>query len=566
MLVYGDQETKMNTHSALVELRQRRAALSRHPYGVVWHQACVALFIAAAGLAQGLIDAVFATEGEDTLLPDQVALLDLLREIGEAVDNSWCSAFTRQEVPALAGLERLDVDDLPSEVTIRRCEGFAFYALYPEQYLAAARALPRRATVIGLRSIGTGLAALVAGACCADLVCTVRPIGDVYARTVKIGAHLEEQLRARRNGVFVLVDEGPGQSGSSFGGVADYLEGHGVERSRIIFMPSHTGNLGWNAQPSHRQRWSRATRLTVEFEHIFFGGGEGAPFATWFEDITGAASAPMRDLSGGQWRSTGALSVASFDPGREARKYLLEAEHGTFLLKFIGLDAEASAKFDRARQLHAAGFTPEPLGVRYGFLVERWMAGTPPTANSQIWPLLGKYINWRADAFRASEPGASLQTLVSMARFNLEQAFGSETNALFEPWPQERVAALQPHVQPVHVDGRMHSWEWIATETGVLKTDAIDHAQSHDLIGCQDAAWDVAGALVELSASKAQEEDLLRAVVDSRVGAVDLTALLTLCYLGFQVGWWDFSSDEESAARQRRFYGGKIADLLGRST
>jgi hypothetical protein len=43
----------------------------------------------------------------------------------------------------------------------------------------------------------------------------------------------------------------------------------------------------------------------------------------------------------------------------------------------------------------------------------------------------------------------------------------------------------------------MQPQEWIHTAAGFLKTDAIDHHDDHFLPGCQDIAWDVAGAVLE---------------------------------------------------------------------
>jgi hypothetical protein len=562
VLVYGDQQVTRSTHDLLADIRRQTDALSDNPRGILWHQACVALFIATAGLLQGVADAEFAAAGHDTLSTPQVTLMDGLRRVAGAVDQSWRSAFVTQERPDLSTLRLLDPAMLPDVVTVRRCEGYAFYALYPEQYLMAARALPPGATVVGLRSIGTGLAALVAAVCGADLVCTLRPVGDVYDRRVAVGADLEAAILARCDGVFVLVDEGPGQSGSSLGGTADYLEARGVAREHIVFMPSHAGDLGPNARPDHRLRWNAATRLTAPFEDVLLGGAAVAPLATWFEDLTGAATAPLRDLSGGQWRELSPSQGAAADLGREARKYLLTTTSGTYLLKFIGLDSEAAAKLARAERLHAAGFSPEPLGVRHGFLVERWMPAVQDSPDTDMWPTIARYLTWRAAAFPAEHSGASLHTLVAMARYNIEQAAGRMAVGLFDAWPADRLDDLQSRVRPVHVDARMHRWEWIPSQSGMLKTDAIDHAHAHDLVGCQDVAWDVAGAIVEFNASDAERTSLLRAVLGERADALDLTALLTLCYLGFQIGWWDFCTEAESAARQRLFYLKKIEDLV----
>ena len=562
MLVYGDRETTSPTWAVLSEFRRLADALDGEPRGIVWHQACVALFIAASGLAQGIADAEFAAAGHDAPSLSQSTLMTALQAVAHAVDRSWSSNFARQHAPDLSALSALAVDSLPEALTIRRCEGYAFYTLYPEQYLVAARAIPMGATVIGLRSIGTGLAALVAAVCDAEFVCTVRPIGDVYARTVAVGAELKAIIHVRRRGVFALVDEGPGQSGSSLGGVADYLEGVGVARDRIIFLPSHAGDLGPNAQLQHRERWRTAIRLSVGFEEVFIDDAVRS-LPTWFEDVTGRTIAPLSDLSGGRWRNVGPYADASADPVREARKYLLTTASGTYLLKFVGLHAEVESKFAHAQRLYDAGSSPEPLALRHGFLATRWMHAERVASTTEIWSVIAPYLKFRAKAFPALAVGASLAELLSAARYNVRQAMGGAAEILFDAWPADRVAALQLCVRPVQVDGRMHRWEWIASRSsGVLKTDAVDHAQAHDLVGCQDIAWDVAGAVVEFAASKVRCDLLVRSVLGESDDMADLTALLTLCYLGFQIGWWDFAAEPGSADRQRRFYTERVHALL----
>ena len=82
-----------------------------------------------------------------------------------------------------------------------------------------------------------------------------------------------------------------------------------------------------------------------------------------------------------------------------------------------------------------------------------------------------------------------------MARVNLTEAGCLQACEELETFD---IAALSRRVRPIRVDGRMHPWEWIVGRDGALvKTDALDHHQAHDLIGCQDAAWDLAGAAIE---------------------------------------------------------------------
>ena len=67
-------------------------------------------------------------------------------------------------------------------------------------------------------------------------------------------------------------------------------------------------------------------------------------------------------------------------------------------------------------------------------------------------------------------------------------------------------AGLKGAVRRVETDNRLHAWEWLHTPDGrLLKTDALDHHAGHDLIGCQDITWDIAGATVELDLSDRSE-------------------------------------------------------------
>jgi hypothetical protein len=123
-------------------------------------------------------------------------------------------------------------------------EGYAFYALHPALYAAAAARLPPADwRVIGIRSIGTGLAAVAASALRAPPPVTVRPGGHPFSRELRLAPELKAEWAAH-DGSFAVVDEGPGLSGSSFGAVADALERLGVPRERIAFLPGHGGDLG----------------------------------------------------------------------------------------------------------------------------------------------------------------------------------------------------------------------------------------------------------------------------------------------------------------------------------
>ena len=92
---------------------------------------------------------------------------------------------------------------------------------------------------------------------------------------------------------------------------------------------------------------------------------------------------------------------------------------------------------------------------------------------------------------------------------------------------------------PAHVDGRLQPWEWLRRpDGGFLKLDALDHSCAHDLVGCQDIAWDVAGAETEFGLSQA-EVDVLTASMAAHGAPIDpdLLVFLPPCYGAFRRGW-----------------------------
>ena len=124
---------------------------------------------------------------------------------------------------------------------------------------------------------------------------------------------------------------------------------------------------------------------------------------------------------------------------------------------------------------------------------------------------------------------------------------------------------------PVVTDNRLHAWEWLVRPDGSFcKTDALDHASSHDLIGCQPVEWDLAGLAAEFDLDPAERRDVLAAVRAHGV-AVNAAAvpLMELCYLGFQIGLWTdalWRAEGEDRTRIKALasrYAGRASRLLG---
>jgi hypothetical protein len=486
MLVYGDHRELADPRERLEALADQLARVASMPAGVDRH----------AGLVGALVDAGQLQQGVEDSGCQCAALAEFVHRLAIAVLHSWDSGFA--ELIALPPVPPLE---LPAQVELRLPEGFAFYAVYPEAYAGAARRLRLSAPprVIGIRSIGATLGAMVAAALQAPPAVTVRPFGDPFARRVELPSGLTDDPAH-----YVIVDEGPGLSGSSFGAVADALEQRGVPLGRIAFLPSHGGDPSPRASEVHRRRWARAQRVPAEFTPSFLVERFG-PLEVF------ATGAPFERL-----------------------KYFATKNGERLLLKFAGLGAIGDRKLAMARALHAAGFTPEPLGLVHGFLVERWLEGARPLAADDA-PVeaIGRYIGARARLFPApGASGASVEELHTMCRRNIGLALGGAAARLADRWDG---ATLSPRVARVRTDNKLDRGEWLRLRDGrLLKTDAVDHHQAHDLIGCQDAAWDVAGAIVEFGLDADQERRLIDAtgcVVDP-----ELLEFYQLAYPAFRLG------------------------------
>jgi hypothetical protein len=540
MLVYGDR-WRLLAPAALLDDIEAAIAAADETSGLERLDRLTQALILAGELAQGSADAEAEASGKDdcsiagerTMALATALASDLLAAAGQPARGS-------DPQSALASVRELE---LPPRLRCKTSEGYAFYAIYPEDYAAAAAASVGRegALVIGLRSIGTSLAATVAARLGCPVV-TVRPRGHPFSRHLCISDALRERLIGHQ-GLFLIADEGPGLSGSSFGATGDLLEVLGIPLDRVLFLASHANGLGPRASAGHRLRWERSRRTNAAREI------SPEAVAGWFQDVIGPA-ARVEDLSGGAWRS--GLSDAGRPPAApvaERRKFRLTSARGRFVARFAGLGETGEEKLETARILYREGLVPEPLALRRGFLLERWCEGRPLGPAEARSPgflrHLGSYLGTRARSLPAgSADGASVAELCHMATVNAAEMGGAELARLVEARlaDAERLAGLVP----VRIDGRLHTWEWLRLPNGrFIKTDALDHAAAHDLVGCQDIAWDVAGAAVELGLSNADTEGLRRAVgaVAGRDVRPEAVAAFRICYAAFQGGLWSMTGE-----------------------
>jgi hypothetical protein len=602
MLIYGDLTRLEETASKVERIGAGLGVLEGLPPGIERHAEIAALLVEMGELEQGLLDHQLEMLGRERPTPAGQGAAAVSRGIAEAL--LWSFRFAGQlpawegkraappplvgVMSALRALRKLSALRLPHEVTVVVPEGYASHGLYPETYMRAAERLREDwagvLRVIGIRSIGTSLAAAVAAAGRGEASASVRPGGHRFARTLSIGVRMTGRLLAAadapgaRRPLFAIVDggldegldEGPGLSGSSFGAVADWLEEHGVAPDSIVFFPSHRGPLGPQASASQRKRWDAARKYVVEFEELFVGPGSPWPLERWVEDLTGPAESAPEDLSAGRWRERLFGGTAERPPvhlQQERRKYLLRAGGRTWLLKFAGLGHYGREKLDLARELEKGGFTPPVSGLRHGFLVGPWLEGARPLPlvpdldRAALLDRVARYLAFRARRLPAGRPGASPEKLLEMASYNAGQAIGADAAAALEAW-RERLPELSSLARPVLTDNRMQPWEWLVGPDGkIWKTDALDHHAANDLVGAQDPAWDLAGATVELGLSGEERGRLVEAVERSRriKTPPDQLRFYTHAYLAFQTGSYTLAAQAlaavdpaEAAALRRR--------------
>ncbi|MGK6317066.1 hypothetical protein [Neorhizobium sp. DT-125] len=550
MLVYDDVERIEDAAAIRASIAGMMAASVDRQPGRQRHETLVQAFIRTGELVQGLADREFGIKGADDVSEVQDAGAELLLGQARAILQSWRNGFVGELLLPEDWPDRLEYLDSAEPIRTKRAEGYAFYALYPESYMEAASIskLTSKTVVIGIRSIGTGLAALVSAALGAGPACSLRPTGHPFERRVQVTPALSRRILADPETDFAIVDEGPGLSGSSFGSVADWLQANGVAPGRLHFFPSHGGDPGPHSSELHRMRWKERPRHVVGFDDLILKARDPKHrLQTWAADTVGVAKPSWRDLSGGAWRALPHDDPSLWPPSytqMEKRKFLMEADGQAWHVKFAGLCGADADKARRGALLSEAGFIPKIAGTCYGFIVEEWVSGASLDRVSMDRPRLvehlGRYLGFRARHLPAPGGGASIHDLCHMAAFNIGEAATPET--------AEKLRRLigspnrfRGRLRRVDTDNRLHPWEWLLTADGrLIKTDALDHNAAHDLVGCQDIAWDVAGAGVEFELTGEERNRLAELVMreadcDLRE---DVLAAFEVCYLGFQTGLW----------------------------
>ena len=475
-------------------------------------------------------------------------LPDISCDIASAITDALAEALLTGRKDSLSSilqkLEQLRIGDC-CEVAVQ--EGFAYYALHPRKVamlieeLGYGTRLKTRVCVLGIRSIGVTLSAVTCAALalrgipCQRL--SVRPTGHPYGRRLEVSPLLRRWIELAGDAEFLIVDEGPGISGSSFLAVAEALEGCGVANSRIQLIGSRAVDPATLRAADASRRWRR-----YHFHLI-----QSAPLAP-----PGAGM----DISGGEWRRHfryPADTMPAVWPALEPARFLARDEQSIF--RFEGFGHYGEAVGARAALLADHGYAPRYSGHQCGFGEYALVPGRmlkSDDCSRELLERMASYLALRCTAFASrAEQTPELQ---AMLRWNWLNEFGEALGSAESQMSTERV---------VLCDGRMLPHEWLRTGPGVLlKLDAGTHGDNHFFPGPSDIAWDVAGTIVEWGL-QGKARDYFVGEYTRRSGDAIRERLhpYLLAYTTFRMGWSRMAAaamqgelDETLLARDYRRY------------
>lgn len=383
---------------------------------------------------------------------------------------------------------RLDV-----EVTVKLPEGFAFYGLYPESYADAARQWSEgkagSVLVVGLRSIGTTLSAVVARQLRSQGFSvrriTVRPDGHPYDRQVSFDP---SQLAVDW---LIVVDEGPGRSGSSMASVARFALEQGFLIDRIVFFPSEDRAPGPEASQEFIDIWKSVPRYCGSSPDVL------KELKAETEKLFDSPVVETHDLGAGAWRTYLGISAPA-RPSFERSKFLMRTKDGQGVLwKFVGF-TWPPARDPWTIQLSRSRWSVLPLELTLGYMAMPWVEGRRLTQSDWSAKLVEYVRDVRGLDLTMAEAKEAYGRLRHMLYWNTAETEGEdEAQRLCES------LEITPRPHASFGDGRLAPHEWVQRPDGsLIKVDCFGHDCDHTIIGHQPWLWDAAGLIEEWSLNR----------------------------------------------------------------
>jgi hypothetical protein len=529
------------------------------------------LLIQAGQLEQAFMDGLSALDG-----PASGDLISSLQHVTDIAAEAFYIRFVGEEAPdpaeLLATMRKAlaRVAGFPDvSLVVKVPEGFQSYALYPEAYILSARRwmrkhqtiTPKKVTIIGLRSIGTTLSAVIAVALRSrgwqTERCSVRPTGDPFHRTTSLDHPLNHRPWV------IIADEGPGLSGSSMASVAAAVVEAGGDAERLSFFPGHAGEPGAKATPEVRYWWETIPRFVTSPRSLRWEGNSLRQCLA-LESFNGPAQ--FEELSDGAWRAKAYPDESCWPPitrpFRSTKLRCSGSDGRSVIWKFVGFGPWIDDQTDGSSQplsqsINRAnlGWTPAPVGTSHGYLAVPWIPGTPlrpsDADDSRIIEHLGRYIVQVAGPpMRSDEHLVATERLAQMLYSNTIEALAKtaaqRTRDFFGPAQGLRNC-------PTYGDGRMAPHKWLRAGDGrIWKTDGVLHHADHTVVGKQPVLWDVAATLIEWKLNARSAARLVGTIEQGGI-RIDLGVLKFYClsYAAFKLGQMAFCEQTESEPREK---------------
>lgn len=548
MIVYRNYNQKINTSHQIASIEKLvdRAIPTRSDF----YDIAISLMIECGELETGITD-YFCTE-KDIMNQQIEACRSISMEAGAVIFTLWSEGMFLIDrwLNIKNSLSVLKQMQLPEQITLNVPEGFVFYGLYPEVYLEASSEFikemkPEKALVVGLRSIGTVLSALI-GAHLQSIGCvvktlTVRPRGHPFNRFLILDEKIRNIIKQSTGYYVLIVDEGPGLSGSSIGGTLSAVRDLNVPINRTVIFPSWLPSGDRFISENARALWNDYKKYTGSFENQWILNGR-------LERIL--QKRLVYEMSAGMWRSRFIPEASDYPPvhpHHERRKYLLvdnsEEERNWWIAKFVGLGKYGASNISRAQKIAQMGFTPSVDQFFNGFAVIRFVEGKVLKASDldeSMIDFVKEYL-----LYIQKTMGASLQVSYDQM---LEMIYANVKEGLGEGWCR-CLEKLSPHTSSLYeeaavaIDGHMMPHEFLKTDTGIVKVDHIEHHCDQFFHGVQNICWDMAGFLVEFELDKRKREHFLENFTSTDSYVFQRQQFFNVAYLAFRLGYVTLAAD-----------------------
>lgn len=520
MIVYAEKKQEISPDIYINNLKE----LTRYTGGMNLSRARN-LLIEYGELESGLSDRENkGCDGSGTMLLRKAGLIT-----GMILLDCWNDNFKKVQsnlTHLREQLEEIEERYKDGIIKISHPEGYVYYSLYPEAYIHSTEKFlssyhVSKAVVIGIRSIGTGLSSAVAAVLVKNGIetesFTIRPRGEYFDRKACFTKDIEDLINLHMDAAFLIVDEGPGLSGSSISSAAERLSSIGVPYKNIFLFPSNLPVIEKMYSKKSQEIWRRHGITFSTFEEVWLSSGK----------LENALSCSIeRELSAGEWRKEFFSDVEKYpavNPNFERRKFIIVCSGDMFnikasskintqelFIKFAGLGKYGEEAFRRAYVLYTAGFSPRVFDIKEGFLLYEKIKGRPllvSDINDTLLDRIAGYISFIKEKFPANVT-YSFDQINEMIYWNIKEALGSVYAEKFKNYNDWHPSVFNGNAAAI--DGHMQPWEWIITDEGkYLKTDNTDHYRDHFYPGCQDIAWDIAGTIVEFHLNDVQKSFLL---------------------------------------------------------